>query len=183
MTDLAAAGATLLVTLDCGTHSFEAFAAAARVGLDVVAVDHHQAGVQLPAIAALVNPNRQDDLSGQGHLAAVGVTYLTVIAVNRELRRRGWYKRRGEGEPDLLGLLDLVALGTVCDVVPLKALNRAYVVKGLVAMRARRNRGLSALADVVRLSGRPAATTSASCWGRASTRAGASVTPRSARGC
>ncbi len=93
--DLAAAGATLLVTLDCGTHSFEAFAAAARAGLDVVAVDHHQAGVELPRIAALVNPNRQDDLSGQGHLAAVGVTYLAVIAVNRELRRRGWYKRRG----------------------------------------------------------------------------------------
>lgn len=153
--DLAAAGATLLVTLDCGTHSFEAFEAAIRAGLDVVTIDHHQAGVDLPAITALVNPNRQDDLSGQGHLAAVGVTYLAVIAINRELRRRGWYRRRGEGEPDLLGLLDLVALGTVCDVVPLKALNRAYVTKGLVAMRARRNRGLSALSDVVRLSGPP----------------------------
>ncbi|BBE71605.1 single-stranded-DNA-specific exonuclease RecJ [Oharaeibacter diazotrophicus] len=153
--DLAAAGATLLVTLDCGTHSFEAFDAARRAGLDVVALDHHQAGVALPKVAALVNPNRHDDLSGQGHLAAVGVTYLGVVALNRELRRRGWYRRRGEKEPDLLALLDLVALGTVCDVVPLVGLNRAFVVRGLAVMRARRNPGLAALADVVRLSGPP----------------------------
>ncbi len=153
--DLAAAGATLLVTLDCGTQSFEAFEAAARAGLDVVTLDHHQAGLELPRIAALVNPNRQDDLSGQGHLAAVGVTFLSVVAINRELRRRGWYKRRAQAEPDLLALLDLVALGTVCDVVPLIGLNRAFVAKGLVAMRARANRGLAALGDVTRLSGPP----------------------------
>jgi single-stranded-DNA-specific exonuclease len=153
--DLAAAGATLLVTLDCGTQSFEAFAAAARMGLDVVALDHHQAGTELPRIAALVNPNRQDDLSGQGHLAAVGVTFLGVVAINRELRRRGWYRRRGQAEPDLLSLLDLVALGTVCDVVPLKGLNRAFVTRGLAVLRARQNRGLAALGDVVKISGPP----------------------------
>ncbi|HUG62117.1 MAG TPA: single-stranded-DNA-specific exonuclease RecJ [Methylomirabilota bacterium] len=153
--DLAAAGARLLVTLDCGTHSFEAFETAAKAGLDVVTVDHHQAGVELPSVRALVNPNRQDDLSGLGHLAAVGVTFLTVVALLRTLRRRGWFQRLGRTEPDLLALLDLVALGTVCDVVPLAGLNRAYVVKGLTAMRARRNRGLTALGDVVRLSGPP----------------------------
>ncbi|WP_181702875.1 single-stranded-DNA-specific exonuclease RecJ [Chthonobacter albigriseus] len=153
--ELAAGGATLLVTLDCGTQSFEAFEAAARAGLQVVTFDHHQTGVELPPTVALVNPNRQDDLSGLGHLAAVGVTFLGVVAINRELRRRGWYRRRGVAEPDLLALLDLVALGTVCDVVPLIGLNRALVVKGLTAMRARQNRGLAALGDVVRLSGPP----------------------------
>lgn len=153
--DLYDAGARLLVTLDCGTHSFEAFAAARALGMDVVTLDHHQAGVELPEVVALVNPNRQDDLSGLGHLAAVGVTFLGVVAINRELRRRGWYRRTGKAEPDLLKLLDLVALGTVCDVVPLVGLNRAFVTKGLVAMRARLNRGLAALGDVVRLSGPP----------------------------
>jgi single-stranded-DNA-specific exonuclease len=153
--DLAAGGARLLVTLDCGTHSFEAFEAAARAGMDVVTIDHHQAGVELPATRALVNPNRQDDLSGLGHLAAVGVTFLAAVALNRELRRRGFFQRRAMAEPDLLSLLDLVALGTICDVVPLVGLNRAYVVKGMLAMRGRLNRGLAALGDVVRLSGPP----------------------------
>ncbi|WP_026783743.1 single-stranded-DNA-specific exonuclease RecJ [Pleomorphomonas koreensis] len=153
--ELAAGGATLLVTLDCGTSSFEAFDEAKRRGLDVVTLDHHQAGVELPPTLALVNPNRQDDLSGHGHLAAVGVTFVALVAINRELRRRGWFERRGTPPPDLLSLLDLVALGTVCDVVPLKGLNRAFVVKGLTVLRARGNRGLAALADVVRLSGPP----------------------------
>ncbi len=153
--ELQQAGARLLVTLDCGTSSFEAFAAARRLGLDVVTFDHHQAGVELPDTVALVNPNRQDDLSGFGYLAAVGVTFLGVVAINRELRRRGFYSRRGLTPPDLLALTDLVALGTVCDVVPLEGLNRAFVTKGLAVMRARANRGLAALADVVRLSGPP----------------------------
>ncbi|WP_141703740.1 single-stranded-DNA-specific exonuclease RecJ [Methylobrevis pamukkalensis] len=145
-------GAELLVTVDCGTQSFEAFEAARRVGLDVVALDHHQASETLPDLVALVNPNRQDDLSGLGHLCAAGVTFLGVVAVNRELRRRGWYGPARK-EPDLLGYLDLVALGTVCDVVPLKGLNRAFVVQGIKVMRARANRGLAALCDVVRLNG------------------------------
>jgi single-stranded-DNA-specific exonuclease len=153
--ELAAGGATLLVTLDCGTSSFEAFDEAKRRGLDVVTLDHHQAGVELPPTLALVNPNRQDDLSGHGHLAAVGVTFVALVATNRELRRRGWFERRGTPPPDLLSLLDLVALGTVCDVVPLQGLNRAFVVKGLAVLKARGNRGLAALADVVRLSGPP----------------------------
>lgn len=148
-------GARLLVTVDCGSTSFEAFETARRLGLDVVVIDHHQCGVELPAVAALVNPNRQDDLSGQGHLAAVGVTFLFLVGLNRELRRRGAFQTRQA--PDLLALLDLVALGTVCDVVPLKGLNRAYVTKGLIAMHGRGNPGLSALSDVARVGGKPAA--------------------------
>ncbi|MCY1708973.1 single-stranded-DNA-specific exonuclease RecJ [Pannonibacter sp. SL95] len=148
-------GARLLVTVDCGSTSFEAVETARRLGLDVVVIDHHQCGVELPAVAALVNPNRQDDLSGQGHLAAVGVTFLFLVGLNRELRRRGAFQTRQA--PDLLALLDLVALGTVCDVVPLKGLNRAYVTKGLIAMHGRGNPGLSALSDVARVGGKPAA--------------------------
>lgn len=149
--NLARAGATLLVTLDCGSTSFEALAEAARLGMATVVLDHHQCGVELPPAVAVVNPNRQDDLSGLGHLAAVGVTFMAAVALNRELRRRGFFRTRAE--PDLLGLLDLVALGTVADVVPLSGLNRAFVVKGLVAARARRNLGLAALAGVARLNG------------------------------
>jgi len=149
---LAADGARLLVTLDCGSTSHEALAVAREVGMDVVIIDHHQVGTLLPPADAVVNPNRHDDLSGLGYLAAVGVTFLAVVAVNRELRNRGWYggDRR---EPQLLAWLDLVALGTVCDVVPLVGLNRAFVSKGLLALARRGNRGLAALADVARLGG------------------------------
>lgn len=148
---LARGGAKLLVTLDCGSTSFEALDEAARLGLDTVVIDHHQCNVTLPRAVAVVNPNRQDDLSGLGHLAAVGVTFMTIVAVNRELRRRGAFKTTRE--PDLFSLLDLVALGTVADVVPLVGLNRAFVVKGLIVARARQNLGLTALAGVARLSG------------------------------
>jgi len=152
---LAAEGADLLVTLDCGTSSLAALARAAELGLPAVVVDHHPAGEALPPAVALVNPNRQDDVSGLGHLCAAGVTFLAVVALNRALRRRGRFA--GGPEPDLLGLLDLVALGTVCDVVPLVGLNRAFVAGGLKVMRGRRNAGLSALADAARLKGPPAA--------------------------
>ncbi|MES0808627.1 single-stranded-DNA-specific exonuclease RecJ [Roseibium sp. SCPC15] len=146
-------GADLLVTLDCGSTSFEAFETAKRLDLDVVVIDHHQVGETLPEVNALVNPNRQDDLSGQGHLAAVGVTFLFLVGLNRELRRRGHFQTGKQ--PDLMALLDLVALGTVCDVVPLQGLNRAYVTRGLAVMHQRRNYGLTALADVARVSGKP----------------------------
>jgi single-stranded-DNA-specific exonuclease len=150
---LAAGGTRLVITVDCGSTSGAALAAARALGLAVVVLDHHQLGSALPPSAALVNPNRQDDLSGLSQLAAVGVAYLAVVAVNRELRRRGWYA--GRPEPDLLAWLDLVALGTVCDVVPLTGLNRAFVAKGLLAMARRGNRGLAALADIARLGGSP----------------------------
>ncbi|WP_417669815.1 single-stranded-DNA-specific exonuclease RecJ [Roseibium sp.] len=147
-------GAELLVTVDCGSTSFEAFEVAGKLGLDVVVLDHHQVGETLPVVEALVNPNRQDDLSGQGHLAAVGVTFLFLVGLNRELRNRGFLN--GRQAPDLMALLDLVALGTVCDVVPLQGLNRAYVTRGLAVMHKRLNLGLSSLADVARVAGKPA---------------------------
>src|SRR5467141_2981750 len=116
---LAERGATLLVTVDCGTTSYDALAEAGRLGMQTVVIDHHLADETLPEALAVINPNRQDDLSQLGHLAAVGLVFMTLVAVNRELRKRGfWTKERPA--PDLLGLLDLVALGTVADVVPLK---------------------------------------------------------------
>ena len=151
---LAGQGATLLVTVDCGTTSHAPLLEARRLGLDVIVIDHHQADEELPAALALINPNRLDDLSGLGHLAAVGLVFMTVVGLNRELRRRGfWTPERSE--PDLLQALDLVALGTVADVVPLKGLNRAFVAKGLLALRRRQSLGLTALMDVARLGGPP----------------------------
>ena len=151
---LAGQGATLLVTVDCGTTSLAPLAEARSLGMDSVVLDHHQADETLPTAVAVVNPNRLDDLSGLGHLAAVGVTFLTLVALNRELRRRGFWSG-SRAEPDLLALLDLVALGTVADVVPLRGLNRAFVAKGMVALRRRENTGLTALMDAARLGGPP----------------------------
>ena len=153
---LAANGATLLVTVDCGTASFEPFARAHEIGLDVVVIDHHQTGEELPQVAALVNPNRADDLSGLGHLCAVGLVFVVAVGLVRELRRRGWWNA-ARPEPDLLAALDMVALGTVADVVPLVGLNRAYVTKGLIQLRKRQRPGLTALMDAARLSGPPKA--------------------------
>jgi single-stranded-DNA-specific exonuclease len=151
---LAERGASLLITVDCGTTSHEPLAEAKKLGLDVVVIDHHQADERLPDAVAVVNPNRLDDLSELGHLAAVGLVFMTIVAANRVLRARGfWTPERPE--PDLLGLLHLVALGTVADVVPLRGLNRAFVAKGLIAMRRREHPGLTALIDVARLSGPP----------------------------
>jgi single-stranded-DNA-specific exonuclease len=153
---LAGKGATLLVTVDCGTTSLEPLAEARRLGMSVVVIDHHQSGDELPEVEALVNPNRPDDLSGLGHLAAVGLVLVTLVAVNRELRnRRFWTSEMPE--PDLLGMLHHVALGTVADVAPLIGLNRAFVAKGLIAMRRRDHVGHTALMDVSRLNGPPEA--------------------------
>ena len=153
---LAAKGATLLVTVDCGTTSIEPLAEAKRLGMSVVVIDHHQAGDVLPEVDALVNPNRPDDISGLGHLAAVGLVLVTLVAVNRELRQRGFWTAEMP-EPDLLGMLHHVALGTVADVAPLIGLNRAFVAKGLIAMRRRDHVGHTALMDVARLNGPPEA--------------------------
>lgn len=150
---LVAEGARLIVTVDCGTTSFEPLAAAQRLATDVVVIDHHQADERLPAATAIVNPNRQDDVSGLGALCAAGVVFMTLVGVTRELRTRGFYASRNA--PDLLSLLDLVALATVADVVPLTGLNRAYVRKGLAVMRERQNIGLTALADAAGLTQPP----------------------------
>ena len=148
---LAGEGATLLVTVDCGTTSHEPLSEARRLGLDVVVLDHHQAPERLPEVEALVNPNRQDDLSGLGHLCAAGVVFLALVATNRALRVKGAWA--GRPEPDLLAALDLVALATIADVVPLTGLNRAFVRQGLAILRGRARPGLVALMDVAGLDG------------------------------
>ena len=152
---LADEGAKVVVTVDCGISAFEPLQAAADAGLDVIVVDHHEAEAGLPVAHAVINPNRLDEDRALGHLAAVGVAYLLVVATNRVLRTRGWYEARAK--PDLLQWLDIVALGTVCDVVPLKGLNRAFVLQGLKVMAARGNAGLAALADVAKIDRRPEA--------------------------
>ncbi len=143
-------GARLIVTVDCGSTSREALEHAAARGVDVVVLDHHQLGSDLPTCVALVNPNREDDLSGQGHLCAAGVVFLALVAILRLLRGQGDSRT---GTLDLMSMLDIVALATVCDVVPLKALNRAYVVRGLQVARQLANRGLSALMRVAGVDG------------------------------
>ncbi len=153
---LAARGASLLICVDCGTTSIEPLAEAKTLGLDTVVIDHHQADEALPPALAIVNPNRRDDLSGLGHLAAVGLTFMTVVAVNRVLRGRGFWTTERPAS-DLLALLDDVALGTVADVVPLIGLNRAFVAKGLIALRRRERVGHVSLMDVARLSTPPEA--------------------------
>jgi single-stranded-DNA-specific exonuclease len=149
-------GASLVLTVDCGVTSFGPLEEAARLGLDVVVLDHHQAEPRLPPAFAVVNPNRLDESSPHRQLAAVGVVFLLLVAANRALRRAGWWAA-GRPEPDLLGWLDLVALGTVADVAPLTGLNRVLVAQGLKVMAQRRNLGLAALADVARLQSRPTA--------------------------
>ncbi len=153
---LAGKGATLLVTVDCGTTSVEPFEEARRLGMGIVVIDHHQCGDELPPVDALVNPNRPDDLSGLGHLAAVGLVLVTLVAVSRELRQRDFWNEL-RPEPDLLSQLHHVALGTVADVALLVGLNRAFVAKGLIALRRRDHIGHTALMDVARLSGPPEA--------------------------
>lgn len=150
------AGVSLVITVDCGTLAYEPLATARAAGLDVVVVDHHLAEPGLPEAAAIINPNRLDDDSGLGQLAAVGVAFMLVVAVNRLLRQRGWYGR-GIPEPDLLQWLDLVALGTVADVVPLVGLNRALVAQGLKVLAQTSNTGLKALIKVARLDEPPTA--------------------------
>jgi single-stranded-DNA-specific exonuclease len=153
--ELHAAGADLLVTVDCGTTSHEVLAGARALGLDTIVLDHHQAPENLPD-ALIVNPNRQDDLSGLGALCAAGVVFMTLVGLNRALRSMGFWSATRPA-PDLLQSLDLVALATVADVAPLTGLNRAFVVKGLAVLRARGRRGLAALMDVARLVGPPQA--------------------------
>jgi single-stranded-DNA-specific exonuclease len=147
------AGAGIVVTVDCGITAFAALEDAAQAGLDVIISDHHVAEPALPKALAVVNPNRLDEGFPHRNLAAVGVTYLLIVAVNRALRRAGWYGA-ARPEPDLLQWLDLVALGTICDVVPLGGLNRALTAQGLKVMGRRGNPGIRALCEVARVNER-----------------------------
>lgn len=154
---LGQAGSSLIVTVDCGAMAHEALGMAHAAGIDVIVVDHHKCSPDLPQTVALVNPNRldeEDEAAAHGHLAAVGVAFLLAIALVRTLRQRGFFADRKE--PDLLALLDVVALGTVADVAALHGLNRAFVAQGLKVMARRDNIGMSALIDASRLKRSPA---------------------------
>ena len=149
-------GSRLIVTVDCGAMAYEALSEAKAAGLEVIVVDHHKCGAELPSAFALVNPNRLDEIdeaAAHGHLAAVGVAFLLGAAIIRELRGRGYFTERPE--PKIMELLDLVALGTVADVAKLQGLNRAFVAQGLKIMAGRRNIGMTALIEASRLTRAP----------------------------
>jgi len=157
LVQLAQEGSSLIVTVDCGAMAHDALAQAHDAGVDVIVVDHHKCSAELPKAAAMVNPNRLDESeigAAHGHLAAVGVAFLLAIAIVRTLRGHGYFKTREE--PNLMALLDLVALGTVADVAALHGLNRAFVAQGLKVMARRDNIGMSALIDASRLKRAPA---------------------------
>lgn len=156
MRDFIADGVKLIVTVDCGTSAFEALDAAK--GTDVVVIDHHEPDVVLPDVCAVVNPKRLDEPLDNPcrHMAAVGVVFMVLIAVNRLLREQGWYTP-DRPEPDLRQWLDLVALGTVCDVVRLRGLNRLFVKAGLSCMARGSNKGLSVLREVSKVKDAPTA--------------------------
>lgn len=155
---LAQDGSDLIVTVDCGAMAFEALSMARDAGVDVIVVDHHKCSAELPPTAALVNPNRLDEsdlAASHGHLAAVGVAFLLAIALVRTLRAKGYFEDRTE--PDLMALLDLVALGTVADVAALHGLNRAFVSQGLKILARRERIGMAALMDASHLKRAPIA--------------------------
>ena len=143
---LAKKGISLVLMSDCGTTAFEPLASGKQFGLDIIVLDHHTAQASLPEAAAIINPNRLDDNSGLGNLCAAAVTFFFITALHRALKEQGWFTSRTE--PNLLNYLDLVALGTVCDVMPLTGLNRAFVTQGLKVLHRRSNLGLATLADV-----------------------------------
>lgn len=156
LVELGRRGSSLVVTVDCGAMAHDALAQAHDAGIDVIVVDHHKCAPELPRAVALVNPNRLDECAegaAHGHLAAVGVAFLLAIALVRTLRGRDFFATRAE--PDLMGLLDLVALGTVADVAALHGLNRAFVAQGLKVMARRGNIGMAALIDASRLTRSP----------------------------
>lgn len=151
-------GISLAITTDCGTSAFEPLSYAKSQGVEVIVLDHHEAEVALPESYAVVNPQRLDsseEAQKLRKLAAVGVVFMTVVAINRELRNQGFYKNMKE--PNLMQYLDLVAFGTVCDVVPLQGLNRAFVHQGLKVISQRTNLGLKTLIDKADIKEKPTA--------------------------
>ncbi len=150
-------GAKIIFTVDCGTLSYEPIKLAQKLSVDVIVLDHHQSDINLPEACALVNPNRYDDTSGLNYLCAAGVCFIFLIALNKKLREENWFKKNNIPEPNLLNLLDLVSLGTVCDVVPLIGLNRAIVKQGLKILKKRTNLGLKTLYDLCKIESSPTA--------------------------
>ena len=157
MREFVEAGVSLTITVDCGTTAFEPLGFLTKQGKDVIVIDHHEPDVTLPDVYAVVNPKRLDEPTDNPcrQMAAVGVVFMTIVAVNRLLREKGYYANRTE--PNLMQFLDLVALGTVCDVVALRGLNRLFVKSGLAAMAQRRNKGLCVLSDLAHIKEKPSA--------------------------
>jgi single-stranded-DNA-specific exonuclease len=148
-------GVKIIFTVDCGTLSYEPIKLAKKLSVDVIVLDHHQSDTNLPKACALVNPNRYDDTSGLNYLCAAGVCFIFLVALNKELREKGWFKKNNIPEPNILNFLDLVSLGTVCDVVPLIGLNRAIVKQGLQILKNRNNLGLKTLYDLCKIESSP----------------------------
>ena len=148
-------GSKVIFTVDCGTLSFEPINFAKNLNVDVIVLDHHQSDVKLPNAYAIVNPNRYDDISNLNYLCAAGVCFVFLVALNKKLRDEKWFIDNDIKEPNILNFLDLVSLGTVCDVVPLIGLNRAIVKQGLKVIKNRSNLGLKTLYDLCNIESQP----------------------------
>jgi len=148
-------GVKLIFTVDCGTLSFEAINFAKESNIDVIVLDHHQSEVKLPEAFSIINPNRFDDNSDLKYLCAAGVTFIFLVSLNRELRKKNWFLQNKIKEPNLINYLDLVTLGTICDVVPLKGLNRAFVKQGLKIIKSKKNLGIKTLLDICKIETNP----------------------------
>ena len=145
----------LIFTVDCGTLSFEAIEFAKKNNIDVIVLDHHQSEIKLPKAFSIVNPNRIDDKSNLQYLCAAGVSFMFLVSLNKQLRSKNWFKEKKLIEPNLLNCLDLVSLGTVCDVVPLIGLNRAIVKQGLKIIKLKKNLGIKTLLDICKIDSNP----------------------------
>lgn len=148
-------GAKIIFTVDCGTLAFEPIKKVQNSNVDVIVLDHHQSDVRLPNACAIINPNRYDDTSGLNYLCAAGVCFIFLVGLNKKLREVNWFEKNKINEPNILNFLDLVSLGTVCDVVPLIGLNRAIVKQGLKVIKQRSNLGLKTLYDLCKIESQP----------------------------
>ena len=148
-------GVKIIFTVDCGTLSFDAIEFAKENNTDVIVLDHHQSEIKLPKAFSVINPNRFDDESNLQYLCAAGVTFMFLVSINRKLRLESWFTKNKIDEPNLINYLDLVSLGTVCDVVPLIGLNRAIVKQGLKILKIKNNLGLKTLLDICKIESNP----------------------------
>ena len=148
-------GVKVIFTVDCGTLSFDAINYAKKNDIDVMVIDHHQSEVKLPDAFSIINPNRLDDKSNLQYLCAAGVTFMFLVSINRELRSNNWFNKNKINEPNLINFLDLVSLGTVCDVVPLTGLNRAIVKQGLKIIQSKKNLGIKTLLSICNIDTNP----------------------------
>ena len=153
--DLIKNNVKIIFTVDCGTLSFEAIDYAKNNNIDVIVLDHHQSEIKLPKAYSIINPNRLDDKSNLKYLCAAGVSFMFLVSINRLLRSKNWFLKNSINEPNLINYLDLVSLGTICDVVPLIGLNRAIVKQGLKILRAKKNLGLKTLLDICKIESSP----------------------------